>query len=174
MIYTAKKIILEQDEKEFNSLEYAIKTNEVNILFGEITDSIEESIRVPENSNKQLFILIRNRIMDGDNGKPIPHPTITVKLCRKNVYIGPDGKLGLPFEIDPEIKLYKDANNIANKKLLQQNKNDIRYLKKIVNDNFDEIKLYWSADPNTKDGMVLINSIRNKIAQKYNLNIMEI
>lgn len=174
MIYATKKIILEQDEKEFDSLEDAIKTNEVNILFGEMTDFIEESIKIPEKSNKQLFVLIRNRIMDGDNGKPIPHPTITVKLCRKSIYVGPDGKKGLPFEIDPEIKLYKEVNNNANKKLLQQNKNDLKYLKKIVNDNFDDIKLYWNANPYTKDGMILINSIRNKIAEKYGLNIMEI
>lgn len=63
----------------------------------------------------------------------------------------------------------------ATKKIiLQQNKNDLKYLKKIVNDNFDDIKLYWNADPYTKNGMILINSIRNKIAEKYGLNIMEI
>lgn len=175
MIYATKNNILEQENyNDYISLQNAIKTNEVNILFGEMTDIIEESIRIPEKSNKQLFVLIRNRLMDGDNGKPIQHPTPTIKLCRKNVYIGPDGKKGLPFEIDPEIRLYKDANNNINKKLLQQNKNDLKYLKKIVNDNFYDIILYWNANPYTKEGMNLINSIRNRIAKKYNLNIMEI
>ena len=60
------------------------------------------------------------------------------------------------------------------KTILQQNKNDLKYLKKIVNDNFDDIILYWNANPYTKEGMNLINSIRNRIAEKYNLNITEI
>lgn len=112
--------------------------------------------------------------MDGDNNKPIPHPTTTVKLCRGNIYVGPKGKKGIPFEIEPKIKLYKDSDNNKNRKLLKENKNDLKYLKEIINDNFDDIKLYWEADPTTKDGILLINSIRNKIAKKYNLKIKEI
>ena len=173
MIYATKKIILE-DNDGFISLENAIMTDKVNILFGEMTESIEESIRISDKSNKELFVLIRNRIIDGENSKPIPHPTPTVKLCRGNIYIGPKGKKGLPFEIEPEIKLYKSADTDKNRKLLKQNKNDLKYLKMIVNDNFDDIKLYWEADPYTNEGIALINSIRYKIAQKYHLNIKEI
>lgn len=176
MIYLTK--ISEENnintEAECKPLNEAICTDEVNIVFGNITDIVEESIRIPSKSNKSLFVLIRNRIMDGDDGKPIAHPTTTVKLCRGNIYIGPKGKKGIPFEIEPEIKLYKDADNNKNRALLRQNKNDLKYLEMIVNDNFDDIKLYWSADPSTKIGMELINSIRNKIAEKYDLNIMEI
>lgn len=69
--------------------------------------------------------------------------------------------------------MYKDADN-KNRKLLRENKKDLKYLTQIVNDNFEDIKSYWYADPTTVEGKKLINSIRNKIAKKYDLNIMEI
>lgn len=146
-----------------------LKTNEVNIVFGRYSELIEEAIPVRNKSSK-LVILIRNRELDGDNGKPIPHEECTVKMIRQDIYKGPNGKKGLPVTVEA-IELYKKADNNYNRTLLKKNKDDVKYLKKIIKDNKEEILMYWNADPYTEEGQEIINDIRNKISKKYNLNL---
>lgn len=71
---------------------------------------------------------------------------------------------GLPFTVDT-LELYKTANTSRNKKLY--NKKDYNFLKKIVDDNRDDIIRYWNADPNTREGLRTIESIENGFEMKY-------
>ncbi len=121
MIYNTQRYV---NEKTDNILEL-LEGEEYNIIFGKLNEAIEESINIRKKGEKTLNVIIRNRILDGHNGQPIPHPTCTVKLHRGNIY-----DTGLPFEIYPnKIKLYKDANTEENRKLIRKNKKRYKIFK---------------------------------------------
>lgn len=114
MIYSSKNFITESNKINLNEL---LCTEDYNIIFGNY-ESIDESFSVSKDS---VSVLIRNRIRDGINGKPIPHEECTVKLV-KDSYPMYENMKGLPFTINDPIKLYKDAITTEIEKL---------YLKKI-------------------------------------------
>ncbi len=145
-------------------LEKMLNTEEYNIIFGGMIP-IKESIPIRDKSNKKLFVYIRNKKLDGANDKKIPHEC-TVKLIRGDIYGGKDNK-GLPFSIEPKLKLYEKVDNDKNRKLIKNNKNDYKFLEKVVNDNKEDILAYWEADPDTIEGRNTIKIIEDKIYNKY-------
>ena len=163
MIYTSKKlenVMLENEEEII--LEDLLVTENYNIIFGNY-ESIEESFKIKDNENERLYVLIRNKESDGVDGKPISHDTCTVKLVRNN-YPTYDKMKGIPFQIEPEFKIYKDADTERNRKLV---KNDLPFLKEVVKEHRQEILRYWYADPNTVEGRRQMRKIANSMKRKY-------
>lgn len=155
MIYSTRSIL---NEENIN-LSKLIENNSVNIAFGHVF-GLEESHPVLING---FTILIRNRFLDGVDGKQIPHPTPTIKIIAGSLFKY-DGMLGVPLEIDPEIKLYKKADNPSNRKNLRPY---IKIIKKFVKENKDLILEYWNIDPNSVNGITRLTEIEDEISSKY-------
>ena len=163
MIYTTC-LINENNDNEELSLKNLLNTEYYNIIFGD-AESVMESVEA-FNKDATVSVLIRNRKRDGRSGKPIQHPECTVKLI-KNTYPKHEGQKGIPFTIDP-IDFHKKANNPLNKKAVS--KSDMRFLKAVIKDQYDNIVKYWEADPDTPEGMQTIINIENEIRNEYTNN----
>lgn len=157
MIHSSKNFITEYNKINLNEL---LCTEDYNIIFGNY-ESIDESFSVSKDS---VSVLIRNRIRDGVNGKPIPHEECTVKLV-KDSYPMYENMKGLPFTINDPIKLYKDADNNRNRKAVS--KKDLTFLKEVIENHYLEIKRYWNADPKTIKGRQTIKKVEHEMMKKY-------
>lgn len=156
MIYYNKEDLLNEDINLFE----LINSDKVNIVFGEIEDSILESHDVLSDG---FIIVIRNKYLDGSDNKPINH-TPTIKIISGNKFMY-DNMKGVPLEFDPKIKLYKNADNAYNKRELRPY---MKIIKKFVKDNKDDIIKYWYINPETNENyMEELNKIKIKIGYKY-------
>lgn len=140
-----------------------IKGNSFNIVFGNPDiDLIYEAFSIPkDNSNASVFMYIRNKCLDGSDGKPINH-YCTVKLIKNNIYVH-DGHKGVPFKVEPKIEL--DVDYSIDRK-------DEKFAKKFIKDNKQDILDYWKAK-DTKEGRATMKEIENKICEKYGVKLNE-
>ena len=146
-----------EDNIDIKSL---IQENNINIIFGDFDEKtfkfINESFNIPKDkSNPSIYIYIRNKYIDGDSGKPIPHDC-TVKLIKNDIYKY-KGRKGVPFEVEPVPKLAVDYDI---------DKKDKKFVIKFIKENKDDILAYWYA-PNTPEGKLIMENIRNKLCKKY-------
>lgn len=163
MIYNTKKLdeFILEDENNID-LDDLLNTEKYNIVFGNL-ESIEESFEIRDDENERLYVSIRNKESDGVDGKPIPHETCTVKLVRNN-YPEYDQMKGIPFQLEPELKIYKNADTERNRKLV---KTDLPFLKAVVKEHRQEILRYWKANPKTVEGRRQMRKIANSMKRKY-------
>ena len=125
-----------------DKLKYVLEIGYLDIVFG--SDDIIKEFTLEDKGNKNIKIMVRNQKDDGVNGKPIPHSTATIKFIRGTEFKY-DGMLGVPFEFENEVKLYKDADNNHNKSKLSQA--DLKLIKTFIkwmieNVNVQRLKHY--------------------------------
>ena len=126
-----------------NIIQSLIEKGELVLYFGSI-ENIDE-VTLEDKGHKGVKILVRNRIKDGINGAPIPHPTPTIKYIKGNTFKY-DGMLGVPIEFtNDEIKFYKDADNKYNRENMKSV--DWKIINTFIEENKDDLIEYWYADP---------------------------
>ncbi len=150
-----------------NEISSMIKNNTINIIFGdelnesELT-SLEESFNIPKDpSNPRVYIYIRNKYIDGVDGKPIPH-NCTVKFVKNDKYKH-EGDKGVPFDVEPEIKLGVDY---------KIDKKDEAYVIDFIKHNRQDILRYWKVE-DTPEGRRKMEKIQKRICKKYGVDLNE-
>ena len=95
--------IINESDLELSKL---IKEDTINIVFGSmnVVKEINESFKInKDKGNNKIYILIRNKYLDGVNGQPIPHDC-TVKFIKNDMF-GHNGMKGAPFSVSEKPKL---------------------------------------------------------------------
>lgn len=166
MIYSSKKLENVMIEDGTDELSELIKNNYINIIFGDFNETvltdIEESFNIPKNpDNPSIYIYIRNKYIDGSDGKPIEHPC-TIKFIKNDVYTH-NGDKGVPFEIEPDVKLGVDY---------KINKRDEKYVIDFIKHNRQDILRYWNAE-DTEAGRRKMAKIQKRMCKKYGVKLNE-
>ena len=147
--------IINESDLELSKL---IKEDTINIVFGSmnVVKEINESFKInKDKGNNKIYILIRNKYLDGVNGQPIPHDC-TVKFIKNDMF-GHNGMKGAPFSVSEKPKL------LSNEKV---NRDDSKFVKNFIKNNYKDILEYWNL-PNTKNGIKRMNEIENELKLKY-------
>lgn len=163
-IYTTKNLNKEIIVEEDINLTTLIQENRINIIFGDFDDNtfknINEAFNIPiDNSNPSIYIYIRNKYIDGDSGKEIPHDC-TVKLIKNDIYKY-KGRKGVPFKVEPKPKLDVDY---------EIDRKDKNITIKFIKDNKEDILLYWNAEDNKK-GRKIMDDVKNRMCEKYGVKL---
>ena len=72
--------------------------------------------------------------------------------------------LGLPITISNNPKIYKDLDTPYNKKAI---KPYMKFIKKFIKDNREELEEYWDINPESKNGLNRLIEIENMIRSRY-------
>ena len=158
-------------EKEFN-LKEAIINDDVDLIFGNSIELLEESYKYSGKNN--MKIMIRNKEED-----EIPHP-FTMKFIPDNNRKGDknfyhDGYYGLPISFDRETKEWEVfiGDSKKSKAKAKEIKNSLtrtekRFIASVVNDIGDDIIDYWEVkNTNTQKGKSELNNIIKRIEDNY-------
>ena len=144
------------------SLEEAIKTDEFNIVFG--TQEAVNEFNIYKNGSSKPSVYIRSHV-EGVSGNNVSHD-ITIKLTNGKKYT--KGKMsGLPFTIYPDKPYAKISDKIKNPPTVSNN--EIKFIKEIVKDNYNDIVTYWNCDPNIPEQKQQMKLIEDKIKNKYGM-----
>lgn len=139
--------------------DYLLEEDFIDDSFYNIESINEFTIYPTDKRNKSsIKVMIRNNKEDGRSNIKINHGA-TIKIENGSEHFVPvyidlkDGNLQIPKDISNN-----DKSFINSKK---------RIIKKLIEDNYDELKKYWYADPEDPEGIKLMETIRNDMQDKY-------
>lgn len=147
-----------------------LKSNKYNIIFD--LSSIEEEFNIPNENSHSMHLYIRTKKKTGAK-----HDCTVKLIVGKKYSHGSD--LGLPFKVEKSKPHYsvwvgdgKQAKNIAKQYENKLTNPEKKFVKKVINDNYEDIIKYWDLDlDDPKDYQKAID-IENKVASKYGVDII--
>lgn len=131
-----------------------------DLLFYNYIESINEFTIYPmdKRNKSSIKVMVRNNKEDGRSNTKINHGA-TIKIENGSEHFVPvyidlkDGNLQFPKDISNDDKTF-----INSKK---------KIVKKLIEDNYDELKEYWYADSENPEELKLMETIRNNMQDKY-------
>lgn len=142
-----------------------IQTDSLNIIFESVV--INEEYRLDNIKNNQMFLYIRTKKKSG------AMHDCTVKLINGNKYShGSD--LGLEIKVEKTSPHYyvwvgdgKSSRGLASKLEDQLTNPEKKFLKKVINENYEDILIYWELDLDDPKDMLKAQEIESRIYNKY-------
>lgn len=147
-----------------------LKGDTYNIIFD--SNLIDEEFSLPNMNSHGMYLYIRTKKKTG----ALHDCTVKLIVGRKYSH---DRKLGLPFKVEitkPHYYVWLGDGKAARGKAKQYENQlttpEKKFVKKVINDNYEDILVYWNLDlDNPIDNQKAID-IENKISKKYGVNII--
>lgn len=147
----------------------AIRNDEVDIVFGESEEILQELFKVTGRDN--LKMLIRNLYEDGAG-----EHWMSIKLVtnRKEKGFSHAGKAGIPIvftkkKTDWKVFMGGSDDKVAKARDIQSRliKSEIKFIEAVINELGDYILEYWELDPRIPAQHHRMLQIREEIEDKY-------
>lgn len=168
-IYT-NNIKIESDELLNEEFIEGLKNDTYNIIFD--SSLIEEEFSVINTKSKGMSLYIRTKKKTG------AYHDCTVKLIVGKKYVH-NTDLGLPFKVEKTEPHYyiwlgdgKSAKGTAKEYEKKLTTTEKKFVKKVINDNYEDILTYWNLDLDNPVDRQKSIEIENKITKKYGVDII--
>ena len=166
-IFTRNNETINDDEvMSIEELTEMIDNNEINIFFSEDVFNYVTEFVVEIKGDQARSIIIRNKYLDGADGKPIEHNPSLKYVCNDEFKHG--GKRGVPFEVKNEY----DGLSLALGKKVQLKVSDVdktgqKIVKTILKEESPDLYKYWYLNPENPEQYEEMKSIETRILNKY-------